>query len=189
MATWANRIYELRRDVVRPAHVDAAEQWLMKMMPKRPSNRACLGFWEVQIGVLNQFVGIWQFKSLTDRGETLNCPHMADKAWESEMDPTRPFPYAQSNLLMKLIYRESNISRLRYNYLMQFTDSKEIETPPGSILAATFQVVVGSPEGKYVHLIKNNSPDGVIPLTPILGNSSLLMKPAQCAQIMRCVWQ
>ncbi|CCW65669.1 unnamed protein product [Phytomonas sp. EM1] len=186
---YMNRVYELRMDQIKPAKYEAVKTIFMKEMPKRPEAGVCLGFWDVQVGAFNQFVVIWQFKSLTDRSECLKRLH-EDKEWQRNcIEPMKPLLRFQSNMLMRMIYRESNVSRLSYHYLLQFTDAKDVELPQDAILAATFQVVVGSLEGKYVHLIKNLNPDGILPLTPKLGNSSLVMGPARCAPIMGCIWR
>lgn len=185
-----SHIYELRSYIVEPENYDAFHQLSMKYMPHRPSIGSCQGCWTVQLGGVNQFMQIWRYESLQHR---YDCRKQLehDHEWaRTYVKPADDMMISKSNSLMRLVYREGNASTQSYKYLMQISPHQEVEiSGPSAILAATFQIIVGDEEGKYVHLVKGHKLDDVIPAAPTPGCSSKIMGPVRWSSTMNCLWR
>lgn len=186
----ASHVYEMRVDDVIPQHYDAFHRLSMEMMPKFPGSGRCMGYWTVQLGALNQFVSIWQFDNLQHRYDVRKKLD-ADKEWQrSYTQEMVKLIRRQDNMLMRMVYREGNASTMSYKYVMQLSPEKEVDlSGPSAILAATFQVVVGENEGRYVHLIKAKNLDDVIPVRPVEHGTSKIMGPARWSPTVGCLWR
>lgn len=183
-------IYELRLHDIIPGKYDAYYQLAMEMLPKRPGVGKCQGYWTCQMGALNQFVQIWQYDNLQHRYDCRKALEN-DQEWQrSFVKPGAQFLTRQSNQLLRLVYREGNASTMSYKYLMQISPEPEVElSGPSASLAATFQVVVGENEGKYVHIVKARKLDDVLPAQPVTGGSSKILGPARWSTTLGTLWR
>ncbi|KAK7197918.1 NIPSNAP protein [Novymonas esmeraldas] len=185
-----SHVYELRTHIVAPDKYDSFHQLCMKHMPQRPPIGSCQGCWTVQLGGVNQFFQIWRYESLKHRYDCRKQLEQ-DQEWSRTFGkPADDMIISKSNSLLRLVYREGNASMQSYKYLIQCSPHEEVElSGPSAILAATFQVVVGEEEGKYIHLVKGHNLDDVIPVRPTLGCSSKIMGPVRWSATMNCLWR
>ncbi|KPI87353.1 hypothetical protein ABL78_3541 [Leptomonas seymouri] len=186
----SSHVYELRTYTVAPSNYDAFNQLTMKHMPQRPPIGSCQGYWTVQLGGVGRFVHIWRYENLQHR---YKCRKdlLEDQEWRrSYMKPVDELIDAKSNQVLRLVYREGNTSTKSYKYLMQISPHRDIElSGPSAILAATFQVIVGKDEGKYVHLVKGHNLDDVVPVNPTIGCYSKLLGPVRWSTTINCLWR
>lgn len=189
-ASKSSQIYELRMYQIVPEKYDAFNQLAMQMMPQRPSIGHCQGYWTVQMGGLNEFIQIWKYDNLQHRYDCLKTLGQ-DKEWIRSFEkPIGQMLMSQSNMLLRMVHREGNASPKSYKYLMQMSPHKEIElSGPSAILAATFQVVVGEREGSYIHIVKGQHLDDVIPVQPCIGCSSKIMGPVRWSTTVGSQWK
>ncbi|AYU83717.1 hypothetical protein, conserved [Leishmania donovani] len=186
----ASHVYELRTYVVAPEKYDSFHQLSMKYMPQRPRIGICQGCWTVQLGGVNQYIQIWRYENLKHRYDCRKQLEQDHEWLRTYVKPADDMMISKSNTLLRLVYREGNASTQSYKYLMQVSPHKEVElSGPSAILAATFQVIVGEEEGKYIHLVKGHKLDDVIPVTPTLGCSSKIMGPVRWSSTMNCLWR
>lgn len=185
-----SHLYEMRIYDVIPQYYDTFHRLSMENVPKFPGSGKCMGYWTVQVGKLNQFVSIWQYDNLKHRYDVQKKID-ADKEWQRIYTKEREkLIDRQESVLMRMIYREGNASTMSYKYLMQFSPEKEVDlSGPSAILAATFQVIVGESEGRYVHLIKAKNLDDVIPVRPVEHGSSKILGPARWSTAVGCTWR
>ncbi|KPA81348.1 hypothetical protein ABB37_03736 [Leptomonas pyrrhocoris] len=185
-----SHVYELRTHTIAPHNYDAFNQLTMKHMSLRPTVGACQGYWTVQLGGVGQFVQIWRYDDLQHRYEC-HKELENDQEWvRSYAKPTDELIESKSNQVLRLLHREGNASTKSYKYLMQMSPHKEIElSGPSAILAATFQVIVGDDEGKYLHLVKGHNLDDVIPVNPMVCCRSKLLGPVRWSTSMNCLWR
>lgn len=189
-ANGSTTLYELRTMDIIPSHYDSFHRLSMENMPKYPGGGKCMGFWTVQLGALNQFLSIWHYDNLKHRydcGKKID----ADKEWQRDYEqPLVTHIYRQDNCLMRMIYREGNASTMSYKYAMQSSPVKEVDLAgPSATLAATFQVLVGEQEGRYIHIVKARNLDDVIPVAPIMNCQSKIMGPARWSPSIGCIWR
>ncbi|KEG06996.1 putative protein NipSnap 3A-like [Trypanosoma grayi] len=184
------KVYELRVYDIIPNKYDTFHRMSMELLPMRASVSRCQGYWVVQVGGVNQMVHLWEYDSLLHRYQARNALEN-DENWKLRYtNPRRECLSAQSNMLMRMIYRENSPSTLSYKYLLKITPEKELLlTTPGVTLAASYVVTVGEHEGKYVHIVKGKMLDDVVPLEPTPGSISKIMGPARWSSSIGCLWR
>ncbi|EAN93175.1 hypothetical protein C3747_76g208 [Trypanosoma cruzi] len=184
------KVYELRVYDIIPNKYDTFYRMSMELLPLRTAVSRCQGYWVVQIGGLNQMVHLWEYDSLQHRYQIRN-------KIDRDTDWTRRYTYprqeclsSQTNMLMRMTYREGNVSTNSFKYMMKITPEKELVlTTPGVTLAASYLVTIGEHEGKYFHLLKGMMLDDLLQVESIPGSVSKIMGPARWSSSMGCIWR
>ncbi|ORC91416.1 putative protein NipSnap 3A-like [Trypanosoma theileri] len=184
------KVYELRVYDILPDKYDTFHRISMDLLPMRASVSRCQGYWVVQIGALNQMVHLWEYDSLKHRYDIRNGLEK-NEDWKRRYSyPRQECLSSQTNMLMRMIYREGTASTLSYKYLLKVTPQKElILTSPGVTLAASYIVTTGEHEGKYLHLVKGKMLDDLMQVEPTQGSISKIMGPARWSASIGCLWR
>ncbi|RNF07999.1 putative protein NipSnap 3A-like [Trypanosoma conorhini] len=184
------KIYELRIYDILPGKYDKFHRLTSELLPLRASVSRCQGYWIVQLGAINQVAHMWEYDSLKHRYDTRNAL-LRDVDWKHRyIDERQLCLSAQSNMLLRMTYLESNSSILSFKYLMKITPEKELVlTTPAASLAASYVVVTGEHEGKYVHILKGKLLDDLLEVEPTPGTISKIMGPARWSSAIGCLWR
>ncbi|RNF02363.1 putative protein NipSnap 3A-like [Trypanosoma rangeli] len=184
------KVYELRIYDVLPNKYDKFYRMTSELLPLRASVSTCQAYWIVQLGGVNQVVHLWEYDSLKHRYD-IRTALDSDGEWKNRYTIARQECLSsQTNMLLRMIYRESNASILSFKYMMKITREKELLLKtPGASLAASYRVVTGEHEGMYLHIVKGKELDDLLEVEPLPGSISKIMGPARWSSLIGCLWR
>ncbi|ESL10473.1 hypothetical protein TRSC58_01794 [Trypanosoma rangeli SC58] len=184
------KVYELRIYDILPNKYDKFYRITSELLPLRASVSRCQAYWIVQLGGLNQVVHLWEYDSLKHR-YAIRSALDRDGEWKNRYTISRQECLSsQTNMLLRMVYRESNASILSFKYLMKITRDKELVLKtPGASLAASYVVITGEHEGMYLHIVKGTELDDLLDVEPLPGSISKIMGPARWSSLIGCLWR
>lgn len=95
----AGWVYELRTYRLQPGAVGEWTAHVREIMPTREKYSKNIGYWQTEMGQLNEVVHLWAYRDLNERA-TVRAAVMQDPAWQAYLGKTAPMTVEQRSVIL-----------------------------------------------------------------------------------------